>query len=493
MKLKNIISTFCATAALIGLAGCTDTDAQYDQIPMATPELRLVSPSADSDLIFGERVFEVTFQENIGFASNNTSQITLDGKPVKKALVLGASKTLTIYADVDFSTSHTLHIPAGLVVTADKKAYNETIDRTWTFTMPENNATAMTKKLGWGWNLGNHFDTSDVTWGYWDKATPTANLYKNLKAAGVSTVRIPATWTCHMTDNVIDKDYLNEVAKNVDWALGAGLNVILNTHHDSFETKLADATNDPEYGKQVEATIDAIWSQVSAKFKGRSENLIYETFNEIHSGDDWGTGSAEQFETLNKWNSIALKAIRANEKNVAHWVGVPGFAANIGLTQANLKLPEDEKSKVMVAIHSYDPYNYCLGDGVTWGHKSYDNLSCSDEQYIMELMYSVYQSYIKNDIPVYLGEYGCSKKEGDDDKYRAYYLNFFTRAASYFGIPTCIWDNNSVGGGTEHHGYFNHEDGSYLNDSEALVKSLISGAAAGTDPAGLQSLYDSAE
>ena len=61
-------------------------------------------------------------------------------------------------------------------------------------------ALDITKKLGWGWNLGNHFDTStDIDnkpfeWGYWDNATPTKTLYTRLKSAGVSTVRIAVTW-----------------------------------------------------------------------------------------------------------------------------------------------------------------------------------------------------------------------------------------------------------------------------------------------------------
>ena len=43
-----------------------------------------------------------------------------------------------------------------------------------------------------------------------------------------------------------------------------------------------------------------------------------------------------------------------------------------------------------------------------------------------------------------------------------------------------LWDNNVKGGGNEHHGYFNHTDGTYLNNSEALVQTMIK-AATSTD------------
>ncbi len=58
------------------------------------------------------------------------------------------------------------------------------------------------EQLGFGWNLGNHFDSfkffegaTPATANYWDSGcTPTEELYKNLVKAGVKTVRIPITW-----------------------------------------------------------------------------------------------------------------------------------------------------------------------------------------------------------------------------------------------------------------------------------------------------------
>ena len=57
--------------------------------------------------------------------------------------------------------------------------------------------------------------------------------------------------------------------------------------------------------------------------------------------------------------------------------------------------------------------------------------------------------------------------------FRAYYLEFFCRAANYAGIPMFVWDNNAKGSGDEANGYIDHADGSWLNDSESMVPTMI--------------------
>ena len=177
--------------------------AQIDIVEVDAPVLVSAAPSTDSPLLYGEATITVTFDKNIGFATKNTSLITLNGKPVKKAQVVGISNTLTITADVDFNKTQALHIPAGVIVGPQSKTYDQAIDYTWSVKeLGSNEATAITQKLGWGWNFGNHFDTSNTQWGYWDGISQvTAAPFQKLAAAGAKTVRMPATWTNHMDDN----------------------------------------------------------------------------------------------------------------------------------------------------------------------------------------------------------------------------------------------------------------------------------------------------
>ena len=505
---------------------CQDTDAQYEIPVVGAPEYVSITP-ANGALVYGEKTITVTFDKNINFMTKNTSQITLNGVPVKKALVLGASNSLTITVDVDFNKSQTLVIPAGLITGPQGDPYNEEISMTWTINdLPSNSATEITKKLGWGWNLGNHFDTSNMEWGYWDGvSTVDAALFTKLAAAGCKTVRIPTTWTAHITEGTGTSDekplewkdagYLDEVAGVVDKAIAAGLNVILNTHHDSFETDLANAAGNPVAAKADSTLIAQLWSAIATRFKDYSvDKLYFETFNEVHGGDDWTTGSDAQFALLNKWNQYALDAIRkTGGNNTNRWVGVSGYAANIEKTVNYLQLPKKLESEttddhVMVAVHSYDPGGFCQSpydakaDSLkvyTWGHNAKNGYSVSgaNEDYIINLLYQLRTKYIEQGIPCYLGEYGCVYVDPNNVKtqtesnaykkfnaFRKYYFEYFCRSAYLAGIPMMIWDNNVIdntqqmgGDGkpyiSECFGMFDHSTGDYLGDGADVVPMMI--------------------
>jgi endoglucanase len=255
---------------------------------------------------------------------------------------------------------------------------------------------------------------------------------------GAKTVRIPATWTNHMGDgNIISADYLNEVKGVVDLALHNGLNVILNTHHDTFETDLGNAASNPEAYAADSALIVTLWKQVATHFAGYPDQLIFETFNEIHAGDNWSGGSDAEYELLNKWNQWAVDAIRSVAGNEHRWIGVAGYAANIDLTIDHLVLPTDPSNRIMVGAHCYDPYNFTLQPyaddgspiyGPQWGHSK--DGEGAEELYIINQFAKLRAKYIDNNIPCYLGEYGCVWKNSDyENAYRAYYLEFVCRAA----------------------------------------------------------------
>ena len=487
MKLNKIFNTLSLAAVALFATGCQDTDAQINITEADAPQMLTVTLIDEAPIYFGEINFKVEFDKYINFASKNASQITVNGAPVTKAWVAGISNLLSITTTVDFCKTLTLHIPAGLVLGPQGKPYNQDIDMTYNVEeMPANNAVIVSQQLGWGWNLGNHFDTSGDAikngWGYWDQVgTLTAAPFQKLASVGAKTLRMPTTWTEHMDENyTINADYLNEVAGAVDLALGAGLNVILNTHHDSFETDLGNAATDQEAYLKDSTIIVKLWKQVATRFANYSDKLIFETFNEVHAGDNWSGGTEDEYALLNKWNQWAVNAIRdTGGNNATRWIGVAGYAANIDLTIAHLKLPDDPASKIMVGAHCYDPYDFCLqpySDGVTkapmWGHPH--DASGEEELYVINQLYKLRTAYIENNIPCYLGEYGCVwRNTKEENAFRAYYLEFFCRAANLAGIPMFVWDNNSKEAGNEANGYLDHATGEWLNDSETMVPTMI--------------------
>ena len=148
--------------------------------------------------------------------------ITLNGVTVK-AKVSGNS-SVEIPLALEANTVYTLKVAWGAIVAAaDGKVVAP--EFTLNFTTkgnqqpPVDENSPIAKKMGWGWNLGNHFDTSSGAdgvrpqWGYWDNAKPSQVLYNNLRNAGASTVRIGVTWGNYQnTSNWdIDANYIAEV------------------------------------------------------------------------------------------------------------------------------------------------------------------------------------------------------------------------------------------------------------------------------------------
>ena len=515
MKLNKIFNVLSLAAVALIATACQDTDAQVEITDVDAPQFLSANLTEEKPIFFGETTIKVAFDKNVGFATKNAQQITINGAAVDKAQVVGVSKELTITKSLDFCNTIALHIPAGIIVGPQGKSYNQDINVTFNVKeMPSNSATAATQQLGWGWNLGNHFDTSSgedgkhPQWGYWDNATPTAALYTNLKNAGVSTVRIGVTWGNYQNTSTweIDAEYMAEVRQNVEWAEAAGLNVILNLHHDEYWLDIKGAANNNLINDGIKTRIEKTWKQIAEAFKDKGDFLFFESFNEIQDGKwGWGdnrTDGGKQYRTLNEWNQLVVNTVRATGgNNATRWIGVPAYASSpVYAIDNSFVLPTDAANRVMVSVHFYDPNTFTLtpenSDGKSeWGHTAAEGKyqASSNEDHVVEVFQNLQDKFVANNIPVYIGEYGCVMHKSDrSNRFRNYYLEYVCRAAHTYHMPLCIWDNNQTGGGNEHHGYFNHNDGSYQSGMEALIKTMIK--AATSDEAGytLESIYNNA-
>ncbi|MBO7110137.1 MAG: glycoside hydrolase family 5 protein [Prevotella sp.] len=502
-----------------GLAACGGDDEDDPVAPKVTISLRSCSITEGTEYTAPD-LMEVTLSYNNVVAVSPSANITLNGtKCTAKSSTTTAMDVIVTLPALEEGKSYTLDIPAGSIVskadaTASAPAYQVSFTTKAAPQPIDNDATALTKKLGWGWNLGNHFDTSSGEdgkpnqWGWWDNATPTQMLYTNLKKAGASTVRICVTWGNYQTADpwTIDANYMAEVKQNVEWAEAAGLNVILNMHHDEYWQDIKSAASNNILNDQIKDRIAKTWTQIAETFKDKGDFLFFESFNEVQDGQ-WGWGAnrtdgGKQYNTLNEWNQTAVDAIRATgSKNATRWIGVPGYASSpTFVLQNSFKLPDDPANHIMVSVHFYDPSNFTLTpantDGKTeWGHTAAAGkyVEGSNEDHVVETFQKLQEKFIANNIPVYIGEYGCVMQTTDrSNLFRNYYLEYVCRAAHTYNLPLCIWDNNSTGGGNEHHGYFNHKDGTYLNGLESLVQTMIKAATSNDASYTLESIYNKA-
>lgn len=307
-------------------------------------------------------------------------------------------------------------------------------------TLPDNEAINFVNSMGAGWNLGNTFDASDCTWlsdemdyeSAWCGAKTTRELIKAVADEGFTTIRVPVSWHNHVDSSFnISEAWMKRVKEVVDWCVDEDMYVILNSHHD-IEKGYYYPTND-EY-KTSEKYVKSIWTQIGEEFKDYSEKLIFEVSNEPRAkGADYewwfdvnspSEQAAESIECVNKLNQAALDAIRATGgNNKSRYVMIPGYDSSTnGIITDGFKLPKDSvKNRLILTIHIYT----------------------NKKGYYINPIKKVYEKYIKNGIPVILGEYNSSEGSNSYTSESAEYLGGLVKYARERGITSVIWDNNA--------------------------------------------------
>lgn len=371
-------------------------------------------------------------------------------------------------------------------------------------------ATTVAKSIGLGWNLGNNFDAHNngvASQTAWSNKACTLETFKGVKAAGFTSVRIPVTWLGHIgaaPDYTIDEDYMNEVAEAVGYAKEAGLNVIINIHHDGANSQywlnIKEAATNDATNTQVKAQLSAMWKQIATKFKNEGDYLIFEGMNEIQDGN-WGWGAnrsdgGKQYKTMNEWLQVFVDAVRSTGgENTYRYLGIPGYDTNIDLTLDNLVIPTDVvDNRLLVAVHFYDPYTYTLEDNFSeWGHTGSDKESWGDESNMTSNFGKLKTKYLDNNIPVYIGEFGNVRRATDRaEAFRKYYLEYISKAASDYGLALFFWDNGYNGTGKEQSGLIDHGTGEYLNDGADMIDAMVQGYFTDDASYTLQTVYDGA-
>ncbi|MCL2264691.1 MAG: glycoside hydrolase family 5 protein [Treponema sp.] len=340
-----------------------------------------------------------------------------------------------------------------------------------------------------GWNLGNtleaHFNLSprETAWG---NPKVTQELMNGVKALGFGAVRIPVTWGKKINDDKnysIDSAWMNRVAEAVDYALKAGLKVIINIHHDGADShywlsvKQEHLSGKPK--EEMDKKFSAVWKQIAEKFKNTGENLIFEGFNELHDGS-WGNGNFAQHARVNELNQIFVNTVRAaGGENANRYLLIHGWVTRPSVTVASLVMPKDSaKNKIMVGFHYYDPYDFSGSGKLTkWGEKAIPG-NWANETYLRNTFNSVKNKFADNGIPVIIGEYGAVNHDSSDvPAYRAYYIEYVTKHAIDCGFVPFYWDNGGFGHGSEKFGLVDRDLGKAGDEYAEIVLAAIMKAA----------------
>ena len=174
----------------------------------------------------------------------------------------------------------------------------------------------------------------------------TRQDFVNLATLGCDHIRLPIhlhNMSGNAPDYRIDPllfDFLDQV---VDWAEELNLYLILDNHSfDPFKD------TDPA----IVDRLVAVWQQVAAHYKDRSQFILYEILNEPHGIED---------AVWNDMQGRVIRAIRAIDSTHTIVVG----PANWNSYDHLKNLPEYEEDNLIYTFHFYDPFLF-THQGATW-------------------------------------------------------------------------------------------------------------------------------
>ncbi|MCL2287399.1 MAG: cellulase family glycosylhydrolase [Firmicutes bacterium] len=410
----------------------------------ATPQFTGTVEWDTVDDVFGERSYTatITLTPNPGF--------TLEGVPAN-------------FFTVDYAASVTHSANSGVItVVFPALSVGE---------MRDMDAMDFVRGMRVGWNLGNTLDAHTNTGNaetIWMPHLTTRPMIEAIADAGFDILRIPVTWTTGGgafrrvgpgPDYIIAPWFLDRVEEVVNWGLDAGMNVIINAHHDNWKYGMRD--------DQFEANrnmVEILWTQIAEHFINYCDRLIFATMNEPmqgypHGGGGNWIGAPEYYRNVNRYNQLILNAIRATGgNNQRRFVMVPTYAAGAHPNHLSyFVLPTDMyENRLIASVHSYAPVSFTFG-GINDPNNVFTQAGRNDVNWFFNRMNHY---FVSRGIPVIVGEFGSQNKNNTDQ--RADHAAYFVAAGRRLGIPCVWWDNYTTQGTGERFGIFNRGNNTFF-------------------------------
>jgi len=321
------------------------------------------------------------------------------------------------------------------------------------------NSVEFASNMKLGWNLGNTLDAKDGsglgTETSWGQPLTNKEMIFYVKEAGFTTIRIPTTWHKHMKDGVIDEEWMNRVQEVVDWALEAGLYVILNSHHDNSAYYPTE-----EHMAESKQFITDVWSQVADHFKDYDEHLVFESMNEPRlegTSKEWwfATADPEGVDCIKKvceLNQLFVDTVRsAGGYNETRFLMVPSaIASPDNALNIAFSMPEDTiDNHLILSVHAYTPYDFTMNDN------GYDTWS-SAKEYEFDFIDKLCTKFKNNGYGVVIGEFGATNKNNLED--RVSWAHGYCNRAAKRGFACVLWDNGGTSVGNENFGMIDRKN-----------------------------------
>ena len=323
------------------------------------------------------------------------------------------------------------------------------------------NAVQLATKFSLGINIGNTMEAINGENG-WGNPNITQALIDTYKQRGFTAVRIPCEWDMskiiNTTTEQIDPAWLARVQQVVQYCVNDGLYVILNIHWDDGWLQ-GNCTTAAQ--ASVNAKQKALWEQIATQMRGFDEHLIFASANEPDVSDATGMS------VLLSYHQTFINAVRSTGgHNSYRNLLIQGPGTDITKTNTLMNtMPTDQVAgRLMVEVHYYTPYNFCLMNGdASWGkmfyywgsgyHTTFDptrNATYGEESDVNTYFQQMKTKFVNNGIPVVMGEFAAWRRNisGDSLTFNAasvsYWNNYIVHTALANGILPFLWDTGSI-------------------------------------------------
>ena len=336
-------------------------------------------------------------------------------------------------------------------------------------------------------------------------ASPNIEFFRILlgidsNAPGFKSIRIPVSYLSKIgegPDYTIDSKWLDRVQEVVDMCIDNGLYAIINVHGDGYYSIKGGwlLCGEPASEQEtIKAKYEKVWEQIANRFKNYDDHLVFESMNEVFDGS-YGNPKPEYYNNINAYNQIFVDTVRkAGGNNNSRYLLIPGWNTDINFTtgdcdtytmEAKLVIPND--SRIMVSVHYYTPWEFCVDEGKDTFYKWGDSVKKfvkrrQSETLVNRQFDKLYNAFIKNGYGVVIGEYGSNDRTSKDKSnttYRAYFAEYVNYAAHQRNIVTVYWDNGYNG----NHGFGLFDRTECTVTQPEIIKGIINGAKATTAPA----------
>lgn len=320
---------------------------------------------------------------------------------------------------------------------------------------PESSTMEYVQSLGIGINLGNTFEAcgswikgnsvSDYETA-WGSPKITKRIIQGYADAGFGVVRIPVAWSNMMDENyVISDEYIDRVKEVTKWVVDCGMKAIVNIHWDGGWWEQF-----PYDEEECMRKYEAIWTQLCEAFGDFGLEVMFEALNEEGCWDSlwnrygWGEqpGKAEAYALLGRINQKFVDTVRASGgNNATRHLLIAGYATDVENTCDEMfVLPNDPAGRYAVSVHYYTPSTFAIiEEDASWG-KARSTWGTEDDYAELErLMDMLEETFIKNGIPVIVGEYGCAQGNKTPEMVRLY-VTSVCQAVYQRGMCPVLWD-----------------------------------------------------